>query len=193
MAASDIPWEDTTWQKPARITKRRVGLVLLFLALVAVFVAVYLKVTEKHARLTAVDRSTGAERWRDTLPEPGAAAIVQQGNALGISACADGEGGGWLVVDPSTGTVHERDWRPADGDPALVSVWIDPPTIQFPTAVPEFSYDRATGSLVSAKGWTVKVHVSGFPRQIPILVVGDTVYFIENATGCAPGREGGGD
>jgi hypothetical protein len=29
-------------------------------------------------------------------------------------------------------------------------------------------------------------------RHIPTLVVGDSVYFIENACGCAPGSGGGG-
>jgi hypothetical protein len=194
MSESDVPREGEPWQKPARLTKRRAWLILSFVVVVVLAVVVYLKLTEKHAHLTAVDRATGAQRWRDKLPAPAAATLIRQQDAeLGIGACGRGAEGSWIVVDPSTGKVlPDRDWRPADGNPPLVSVWIDPSTVGDPTAVPEFSYDSVSGSLVSVKGWSIKVHVSGYPRHIPILVVGDSVYFIENAKGCGPGGGGGG-
>jgi hypothetical protein len=186
--------EEETGRMPARLTNRRVWLILSFVVVVVLGVVVYERLTEKHAHLTAVDRATGVQRWRDELPAPAAAAmILQQDDVLGISACSRGVEGSWLAVDPSTGKVLEdRGWRATDGEPPLVSVWIDPATVADLTAVPEFSYDPVSGSLVSAKGWTVKVHVSGYPRHIPILVLGDSVYFIENAKGCGPGGGGGG-
>jgi hypothetical protein len=191
MSESDLSRVEETWQKPARLTKRRfllIGSIVVVLAVV-----VYERLTEKHAHLTAVDRFPGAQLWRDTLSVPGAAVIWRHDDALGIGACGGADGGVTLIVEPSTGKVlHDRDWRPADGDPALVSVWIDPSTVAGAIALPEFSYDPASGSLVSAKGWSIKVHVSGYPRHIPILVVGESVYFVENAKGCGPGSGGGG-
>ena len=193
MSESDLHGAEGTWQEPARWSKRRLLRILTFVAVVALAVVAYEKLTEKNAHLTAVDRASGAQRWKDTLPVAGAAVIWQQNDLLGIGACGGADGGETLVVDPSTGKMlQDRDWRSADGDPALVSVWIDTATIADPFPLPEFSYDRGTGSLVSAKGWAIRVHVSGYPRHIPILVIGDSVYFIENAIGCGPGTGGGG-
>jgi outer membrane protein assembly factor BamB len=90
-------------------------------ALVGGAVAVRINGSSRHAHLSALDRATGARRWRVTLPAAGAMVIVAQGEtSLGVSACSSDAG--WYDVDRATGTLHTRRWTPADGNPRLVSV-----------------------------------------------------------------------
>ena len=142
----------------------------------------------EDSHLTAVDRETGTQLWTKSLERSGAQWVWQEKDQLVVFACFNGHVA--LRIDPASGRIAES--RPHEGfgsgdernfEGAGVQTRAPGPgPFGLPTAE-ELSYDRTTRSLVSTKGWSVKVDASG-PDWMPVLIRPDVVYFIENAGEC---------
>jgi hypothetical protein len=142
----------------------------------------------EDSRLTAVDRETGTQLWRSSLQHSGAQWIWQESDQLVVFACHNEHIA--LRIDPKNGRIvgsqpHEA--FGSGGDTAFEGAGVQtrvpgPGPFGLPTAE-ELTYDSAQHLLVSAKGWSIEVDVSG-PDWMPVLISPDVVYFIENAGDC---------
>ena len=141
------------------------------------------------SQLTAVDRDSGTQLWTKNLERSGVQNIWHEQDQLVVIACFDGNI--VLRIDPASGRILES--RPAGGFTPSDESYIEGEGVQTrpgpgsygPPTAEELSYDRATHFLVSAKGWSIKVDVSG-PPWMPVLIGPDVVYFIEDAGNCDP-------
>ena len=169
-------------------THRRLVIGVAVVVLVVGTIVLFRAFQPKDSQLTAVDREIGTQLWSRSLKRSGAQWISQEGDQLVVFACRNGHIA--LLIDPANGRIvgsrpHESFGTPDDS--AFEGAGVQtrapgPDPFGLPTAE-ELMYDGAAHLLVSAKGWSIEVDVSG-PDWMPVLIRPDVVYFIENAGEC---------
>ena len=167
--------------------RRPVVLVAVLVSIIGAIV-LFRALQPEDSQLTAVDRETGTPLWTRSLQRSGAQWIWQEKDQLVVFACRNGHIA--LLIDPANGRIVAT--RPNEGfgtpdESAFEGAGVQtrapgPGPFGLPIAE-ELSYDAATHLLVSARGWSIKVDVSG-PDWMPVLIRPDVVYFIENAGEC---------